>query len=119
MICGSTPDIPIRGHYFPFGKFLNKPGHKNILIVGDAAGLVEPITGEGVSFAMQSGKFAAEAILSAHSAGKPEMAYKIYKQKYAYFKKNFYNDYYIFILRNLWIEVFKSFLKNPLSEIKE
>ena len=65
-------------------------GYKNVLIAGDAAGLVEPITGEGISFAMQSGKFAAEAVLSAQSAGSPEMAYRLYKQKYTYLKKTLF-----------------------------
>jgi flavin-dependent dehydrogenase len=36
------------------------------LLVGDAAGLVDPFTGEGVRFAIQSGRLAAEAILSGH-----------------------------------------------------
>jgi flavin-dependent dehydrogenase len=121
--------------------------------VGDAAGLVEPITGEGISFAMQSGKFAAEAVLSAQSAGSPEMAYRLYKQKYAYLKKTLfkvklfryffyprifllpstklfassksvikkqqdliageiaYNDYFIFVFKYFWKQVFKNFAK--------
>jgi geranylgeranyl reductase family protein len=157
MACGSIPDAPVRGHYFPFGGVLNKPGKKNILIVGDAAGLVEPITGEGISFAMQSGKFAAQAILSAHSADTPEKAYEIYKKKYVYFEKIFlkiklmrylfypkifllpstkifalseniikkqqdmvadeitYNEYYFFILKNLWLEAFKGVLSSVLA----
>lgn len=89
MACGSIPDARIGGHYFPFGGVLKKPGKKNLLIVGDAAGLVEPVTGEGISFALQSGKFAAEAILSADAVGKPEITYEIYKKKYAYFEKTF------------------------------
>ena len=39
-------------------------GGPNWLLVGDAAGLVDPITREGIFFALQSGQFAAEAILS-------------------------------------------------------
>jgi geranylgeranyl reductase family protein len=34
------------------------------LLVGDAAGLVDPFSGEGIRFAIKSGKLAAEAILS-------------------------------------------------------
>jgi menaquinone-9 beta-reductase len=54
----------LKGFPIPFHNFIKKPGKGNILLVGDAAGLVEPITGEGMYFAMLSGKLAAEAILS-------------------------------------------------------
>ena len=38
-------------------------GRDNILLVGDAACLVDPITGEGIYYAMQSGELAAQAII--------------------------------------------------------
>ena len=38
-------------------------------LVGDAAGLVDPITREGIYFALASGQWAAEAILSGRSSG--------------------------------------------------
>jgi flavin-dependent dehydrogenase len=34
-----------------------------VLLVGDAAGLVDPVTGEGISFAIRSGQLAAAAII--------------------------------------------------------
>ena len=33
-----------------------------ILLVGDAAGFTDPITAEGISYAIESGRYAAEAI---------------------------------------------------------
>ncbi len=42
-----------------------------ILTVGEAAGLVNPITGEGIDYALESGQLAAEAISEAVSAGFP------------------------------------------------
>jgi len=39
------------------------------LVVGDAAGLVDGTTGEGISYALASGRFAAEAILAGNLAG--------------------------------------------------
>ena len=42
-----------KGHYLPFGDFRETPGRKNVLLAGDAAGLVDPITGEGIAFAMK------------------------------------------------------------------
>lgn len=37
---------------------------KRVLLVGDAAGLVDPLTGEGIRHALESGKLAAEQITS-------------------------------------------------------
>jgi len=37
-------------------------GKGRVLLVGDAAGLADPITGEGISYAMSSGRLAAESI---------------------------------------------------------
>ncbi|MEM8895870.1 MAG: geranylgeranyl reductase family protein [Bacteroidota bacterium] len=53
----------IKGHYLPCGDYRKQPGKDNVLLVGDAAGLVEPVTGEGIAFAMQSGYLAAQAII--------------------------------------------------------
>lgn len=52
------------GALIPFGKFVKSPGIKNILLIGDAAGFVDPITGEGLYFAFLSAKYASEAIVS-------------------------------------------------------
>ncbi len=54
----------IKGHHIPFGNFIKVPGKYNILLCGDAAGYVDPITGEGIAHAMLSGKIAAESIYS-------------------------------------------------------
>jgi geranylgeranyl reductase family protein len=41
----------------------NKPIHsRRVFLVGDAAGLVDPLTGEGIRHALESGKIAAEVI---------------------------------------------------------
>ncbi|NLW06598.1 MAG: NAD(P)/FAD-dependent oxidoreductase, partial [Clostridia bacterium] len=42
---------------------------RRALLAGDAAGLVDPFTGEGISYALRSGRLAAAAILN--SAGEP------------------------------------------------
>ncbi|MEN6474351.1 MAG: geranylgeranyl reductase family protein [Syntrophaceae bacterium] len=44
-------------------RTLRRHGRDNILLTGDAACLVDPMTGEGISYAMQSGGLAARAIL--------------------------------------------------------
>ncbi|MCW7539185.1 geranylgeranyl reductase family protein [Aquabacterium sp. A7-Y] len=62
---GSVPDVAIKGHHIPYGDYLTRPGRGRVLLCGDAAGLVEPITGEGIAFAMHSGR---EAALAVHEA---------------------------------------------------
>jgi hypothetical protein len=49
------------------GSFL--PARGNVLLVGDAAGLIFPITFEGIGSALKSGVLAAEAILQASRSG--------------------------------------------------
>lgn len=54
---------PLRGAMLPIGAYMKKPYHWNTLFVGDAAGYVEPLTGEGIYYALQSGVYAAESII--------------------------------------------------------
>ena len=68
-----------KGHYLPFGDFRQTPGRGPVLLAGDAAGLVDPITGEGIALAMQSGQLAAQAALDALAAGAPETALPRYR----------------------------------------
>jgi flavin-dependent dehydrogenase len=39
-----------------------QPGQKGILMVGDAAGFIDPFVGDGISLALQSGTLAAECL---------------------------------------------------------
>ncbi len=60
--------IPIRdqawrGHPLPIFSRPERIGTARTLLAGDAAGLVDPFTGEGIRFAIKSGRLAAEAIL--------------------------------------------------------
>ncbi|HXQ55624.1 MAG TPA: FAD-dependent oxidoreductase, partial [Actinomycetes bacterium] len=45
------------------------PVHRGVLLVGDAAGLVNPFNGEGIDYALESGELAAQAALAALSSG--------------------------------------------------
>ncbi len=69
----------IKGHHLPFGDFRPTPGRANILLAGDAAGLVDPITGEGIAFAMKSGQIAAQAACDAIAANAPNSALSRYQ----------------------------------------
>jgi geranylgeranyl reductase family protein len=56
---------PARGAALPMG--FNRTPHylRGLLLVGDAGGSVNPFNGEGIPYAMESGKFAAEAAVQA------------------------------------------------------
>ncbi|MGO4383177.1 geranylgeranyl reductase family protein [Specibacter sp. RAF43] len=65
---GFTPENqvgPIRGAALPMG-FNRTPHYSDgLLLLGDAGGMVSPFNGEGISYAMESARFAAELIARA------------------------------------------------------
>jgi geranylgeranyl reductase family protein len=81
QVCHHVPDIRWRGHPIPFCNFKLRPGIGNILLAGDAAGFVEPVTGEGIAFAMESASHAAHAVLDAAGCGDPRSAFKHYQRR--------------------------------------
>jgi len=62
-------DVDIKGHPVPFGYPLPVPGGAGCLLVGDSAGFVDPIYGEGVFFAHYSAALAARAVLDVLPGG--------------------------------------------------
>ncbi len=67
----------VKGHFIPFRDFRSRPAKKSVLLCGDAAGFVDPITGEGIAYAMDSGYRAALAIRQAKDLGAAD-ANKLY-----------------------------------------
>ncbi|MFN3938512.1 MAG: geranylgeranyl reductase family protein [Gemmobacter sp.] len=72
-----------KGAFLPFGEVRRDPGRGRVLLAGDAAGLVDPVTGEGIAWALESGRLAAEAAISALRAGRPEVALPDYRRALA------------------------------------
>jgi len=68
----------VKGHPIPFGNYLDAPAHGDVLLVGDAAGTVDAITGEGIFYAQRSGELAAWAIDRAASGAVSESAAEDY-----------------------------------------
>jgi len=50
----------VRGGLLPFGGTTECFGNGNVILLGDAAGLVSPVSGEGIPYALESGIIAAE-----------------------------------------------------------
>jgi len=67
----ATQEGPARGAPLFFGFSPNRSWAPGLILAGDAAGMVNPGTGEGISFALESGKIAAEVIDAQLGAGRP------------------------------------------------
>lgn len=62
-LAGQVADSKVKGHLIPLGPATRLFNSPRILLAGDAAGLADPLTGEGISYAIRSGEFAAESII--------------------------------------------------------
>jgi geranylgeranyl reductase family protein len=59
---GFTGMYRLRGHTIPAGGITRNVISPRIVLVGDAAGFVDPFAGEGIAYAIRSGQIAAEVI---------------------------------------------------------
>jgi menaquinone-9 beta-reductase len=80
---------PVRG--FPIRvDFLQAPtSAERTLLVGEAAGLVNPLTGEGIDYALESGEIAAEHIAASLATGDPSRVRDYDRQLRAQFEPLF------------------------------
>jgi len=74
---GELSHIP--SHFGPAGNFMEKPGENNVLLVGDAAGFADPLTGEGIYYAHKSAECAANAICGFFESGEKSMLLESYE----------------------------------------
>ncbi len=74
----------VTGGWLRMGGVGSCPGARNVLLVGDAAGLVNPLQGEGIAAAMVSGRLAAESLI-AHPGCPAEAYTAALDQRYATF----------------------------------
>ncbi len=71
---GASAQLKFTGHQLPTLTRHTRLANERVLLVGDAAGLVEPFTGDGISFACRSARLAAGCIASALGGGKPDLS---------------------------------------------
>lgn len=57
-------EAKLSGHLIPLQPVSDRLNTKRCVLAGDAAGLADPLTGEGISFAIRSGLIAAASIIS-------------------------------------------------------
>ena len=63
------PDYRPLGGMFPYNGPLPSSVCDNVMLLGDAAGFVSPLSGEGIFFAMDSGRLAAKTLRAAFKRG--------------------------------------------------
>ena len=68
----------LTGWTLPSGSFAGRRAAANVLLVGDAASFIDPMTGEGIYSALKSGQLAADAIASA--VARPAIAASTYER---------------------------------------
>jgi geranylgeranyl reductase family protein len=73
-------DVVAKGHLLPIGGFGRRITKSSVLLVGDAAGAVDSVSGEGIGFAVVSGKLAGKAIAENRDA--PNRAIKAYRHQF-------------------------------------
>ena len=75
-----SPDFigKAKAYPLPYGNYLSTPGAGNLLLLGDAAGLADPLLGEGIYYAHKSAQLAARAAIQ--SFNNPHEALGIYKR---------------------------------------
>jgi geranylgeranyl reductase family protein len=63
---------PVRGAALPMG-FNRQPHYsRGMLLIGDAGGMVNPFNGEGIAYAMESGRIAADVVAQALARETPD-----------------------------------------------
>jgi geranylgeranyl reductase family protein len=79
-LAASLPDFDadpttLRAHHLPLSTHRPHPVHGRVLLTGDAASLVHPLTGEGIYYALLSGAMAGAAVARA-----PQRAGALYRR---------------------------------------
>lgn len=72
----SLEGVPLHGHPLPIYTRREPIATSRTLLVGDAAGLVDPLTGEGIRLAIKSGQLAAQALVAEHPDRYPGMIHR-------------------------------------------
>ncbi len=80
----SLEGVSLHGHPLPVYLRREPVGTARTLLVGDAAGLVDPLTGEGIRPAVKSGRLTARAVLAGRPEGYSAMVHREIGRSYAF-----------------------------------
>jgi geranylgeranyl reductase family protein len=82
----------VKGYGLPLGSKRRNISGERFLLAGDAAGLIDPFSGEGIANSIRSGRFAAKQVLACHEASNYTASFiknydkEIYKSMWKEFK---------------------------------
>ncbi|WP_116950260.1 NAD(P)/FAD-dependent oxidoreductase [Jiangella endophytica] len=79
LLPGADDGTGWRGHHLPLSSWRWPHPDGRLLLAGDAAGLVNPMTGEGIHYAVATGALAGRAAAAAVTARRPEAAGERYR----------------------------------------
>lgn len=85
---------PIRGAALPMAHNRKPLYRDGLLLIGDAAGMVSPFNGEGISYAMEAAEFAARSIADAHGRGFGSRSAELALSSYSAQVKDAWGGYY-------------------------
>jgi flavin-dependent dehydrogenase len=71
----------LKAHRYPVGGYALEVPELPVYVVGDAGGFAEAITGEGIYYALQSGRLAGEVVCGVHSG---QTSHRTYYSKLCY-----------------------------------
>lgn len=74
------PAADLRAHHLPLSTWRPRQIDGPVLLAGDAASLINPLTGEGIFYAVRSGRLAGEAAAAAVLDGDPRRAGAAYRR---------------------------------------
>ncbi len=97
-------ELKIKKHLLPFGNFLSYPFFNNTFLIGDAAGFVNPLSGDGIYLALKSANIVADFIIKNLKNEKKNLE-NLYKKRF--FKDLYFELLYLKIIRNLFYSYIK------------
>lgn len=81
VLAHAQPAAPIRGYPLRFDFPAARTAFPGLLLVGEACGLVNPLTGEGIDYAVESAEVAADVLIRALAGGQgPAQTAQTYSQ---------------------------------------
>lgn len=92
-LMAAVPLEPCQGRGMPLGPILASTVDNGILFVGDAAGFINPITGEGIHYALTSGHLA--ALTAAEALAEEDFSASFLERYERRWKKQFGSDFLV------------------------
>ena len=81
MLAGARQAGPIKAYPLRTDYTVDASGRGDLLCIGEAAGLVNPVTGEGIDYAFESAEFAAQAIMTHWENRRPGQIGAAYRRR--------------------------------------